>query len=92
MQHILPFMIPIFGIVFGSMVLIARSPIGHAIARRISGERGVPEDVHQHLLEVQSELESLRAEVAETQERLDFAERLLLKGAERTPGRQAAGS
>lgn len=92
MRHIMPFLIPLFGIVFGAMVLIARSPIGQAIGRRISGERGVPDEVHQHLLEVQAEMELLRAELAETQERLDFAERLLLKGAEGAPDSRAPGS
>ena len=80
MIHFMPFMIPIVGIIFGSLVLIARSPIGQAMARRISGEGRMSEDVHQHLTEVQAELEALRGELAETQERLDFAERLLLRG------------
>ncbi len=80
MIHFMPFMIPIVGIIFGSLVLIAKSPIGQAMARRISGEGRMAADVHEHLAEVQAELEALRGEMAETQERLDFAERLLLRG------------
>jgi len=57
----------------GSLFLLAISPVGKAIAERIRG--GIPHPGPDP--EVLAELEALRAEVSEVQERLDFAERLL---------------
>jgi hypothetical protein len=57
----------------GTMVLLAISPVGKAIAERIRG--GIPNPGPDP--EILAELETLRAEVTEVQERLDFAERLL---------------
>jgi hypothetical protein len=54
---------------------ILRGPIGEAIARRIGGT-GRPD-------ERDNEISELRARVAELEERVDFAERVLLKQPER---------
>lgn len=58
-------------------------PIGSAIARRLGG-RPEPEDTHRRIEEigasVTAELEDLRSRLAEAEERLDFAERLLAHG------------
>jgi hypothetical protein len=52
-----------------------------AWARRL--RRGPGDGEHQERLELlEAELSSLRGELSETQERLDFAERLLAQGAE----------
>ena len=70
-------------IVFGGglVVILSKSEIGRAIADRIRGEtRGGPPDPG--LLE---EVDRLRHEVTELQERMDFAERLL--AAKREPDR-----
>jgi hypothetical protein len=58
----------------GTLFLLAVSPVGKAIAERIRhGPRGVGEPDP----EVIAELDRLRQDVTELQERLDFAERLL---------------
>lgn len=71
----------------GTVFLLAISPIGKAIAHRIRGG-GVPPDHLRHLEEqheaLVEEVESLRAEVTEALERLDFTERLM---SQTTPGR-----
>ncbi len=69
------------------LVLIARSQIGAAIAHAIrvnatdADEEGLAL-LGQELGEVKRELETMRLELAETQERLDFTERLLASGRE----------
>jgi hypothetical protein len=59
-------------------------PIGSAIARRLAG-RPDADDTHQRIEEigasVTAEVEELRSRLAEVEERLDFAERLLAHGA-----------
>lgn len=57
----------------GTLFLLAISPVGKAIAERIRGGQSHPGPDP----EVLAELETLRADVTEIQERLDFAERLL---------------
>jgi hypothetical protein len=57
----------------GSLFLLAISPVGKAIAERIRG--GIPQPGPDP--EILAELDALRAEMTEVQERLDFAERLL---------------
>ena len=78
----------------GSIFLLAITPIGRAIADRIRGGRvgagaseamvGRLHDTQQAILD---ELESVRQELGEVQERLDFTERLLARQreAERLP-------
>ena len=72
----------------GAVFLFAISPIGRAIADRIrgrgqvgGGERIVHlQESHEALLD---EVDSLRQEVTDLQERVDFTERLLAKDRER---------
>ncbi len=66
----------------GSAFLLAISPIGRAIADRIrSGIPAAGEESVQRLQETQQamldDLEAVRQELSEVQERLDFTERLL---------------
>jgi hypothetical protein len=56
----------------GAMFLLAISPVGRAIADRI--RRAAPADIE---AELYAEMDGLRADVSDLQERLDFAERLL---------------
>ena len=69
------------------LVFISRSQIGAAIAHAIrvnatdADEEGLAM-LSQELEEVKRDLEGVRHELAETQERLDFAERLLASGRE----------
>lgn len=63
----------------GSFVLAG--PIGKAIARRIEGHRGGADETGD--LEVRAaEADALRHRVAELEERLDFAERVLAQSRE----------
>jgi hypothetical protein len=55
----------------GTIAAIAYSSIGRAIADRIRGGADTPDP---HVLE---ELERMRIEMSEMQERLDFAERMI---------------
>ncbi len=63
----------------GTAFLLSISPIGKAIAERIRSRGAVP----MHDPELLAEVDSLRRDVAELQERVDFAERLLAQGQER---------
>jgi hypothetical protein len=58
-------------------------PIGSAVARRIIGP-DEPDDAHAEIEEIRTrvthEVDDLRNRLAEVQERLDFAERLLAHG------------
>lgn len=67
-------------LIFGGGIVIAVSfsPIGRAFAERIRG-RGAPDADPA----VYDELERMRGELAELQERVDFTERLLAKSRER---------
>lgn len=66
----------------GSIFLLAISPVGKAIADRIRhGTQPLGAGTEPEVL---NELEQLRADVGELQERVDFAERLLAR-------KQAAG-
>jgi hypothetical protein len=73
--------------IMAGLVLISRSQIGAAIAHAIrvnatdADEEGLAL-LGQELGEVKRELEAVRHELAEAQERLDFAERLLATGRE----------
>ncbi|UCG87347.1 MAG: hypothetical protein JSW71_02030 [Gemmatimonadota bacterium] len=79
----------------GALFLLSVSPVGRAIADRIKGPGlGTPSDVVRQLEETQShvldELDAMRQEVADMQERLDFTERLLAR--QRSVGRLEEGS
>jgi hypothetical protein len=68
----------------GTAFLLAISPVGRAIAERIKrGGKGGPDAVTEQLQEAQlallDELDAVRQELTDVQERLDFAERILVK-------------
>ncbi len=71
-------MVPVMGLSIVGLVVLSRSRLGEALARRIAGETGDP-DIEEHILALQEDLAALRGQLQETQERLDFAERLLAK-------------
>ena len=66
-------------------VALLFGPIGSALARRIGG-RPEPGDAHAEIEEMRArvtdEVDDLRNRLAEVEERLDFAERLLAHGAQ----------
>jgi hypothetical protein len=63
----------------GTAFLLAISPIGRAIAERIRAHGAIPMQDPELLAEV----DALRRDVSELQERVDFAERLLAQSQER---------
>jgi hypothetical protein len=68
----------------GAVFLLSISPVGRAIADRIRrGAHGVPHQDLERLREVQAamydEVETLRNEVAELREQVDFTERMLAR-------------
>jgi hypothetical protein len=69
--------IPIWGATLLGLIFLANSPIGKAVARRISGGEFEPPPPVEVPDEVYGELDELRARMLEMEERQDFAERLL---------------
>lgn len=79
-------------IVSAAAVLILRGPLGKAMARRLEGTTGreqLPGAGLAGIAERVAELEQRDVRVAELEERLDFAERMLAqRDAERLPRRR----
>ena len=68
----------------GTAFLISISPVGKAIGDRIRGGRqmlpdGAMEKIQESQMALLDELDAMRQELTDVQERLDFAERLLVK-------------
>ena len=72
--------------VFGGGFWVLR-PVAAAIAKRIAGEHRRPAPDPEERDAMADELQQLRREIAELHERVDFAERLLVK--QREPDRLA---
>ncbi len=73
-------LIPISFFVMVGLVFIARSEIGKAIAHAIRVNAGnADEGLEAEVQELRVGLEDVRHQLAETQERLDFTERLLAR-------------
>jgi len=69
-------------IVSVAVVTVLRGPFGRALAERLAGRgRTAPDD--QETRDLKGEVEELRQQLYEVQERLDFAERLLARQDER---------
>jgi len=75
---VLGLMVPVLALSVVGFFVLARSRIGEALARRIAGERHDPE-FEERILALQEDGALLRGQLQETQERLDFAERLLAR-------------
>jgi hypothetical protein len=72
-------------------VFIMRGPFGRAMAERLSGRaRSGTED--QDVRELKGEVEELRNQLYEVQERLDFAERLLARKDDRVEALSKGGA
>ena len=73
----------------GALFLLAVSPVGRAVAARIASRGSAADPSVRQLIESQhalaDEVDALRDEVTQMQERVDFAERLLARQSER-PG------
>jgi hypothetical protein len=73
--------------IFGT-VSILRGPIGRALALRIQGQRALDDPGARELAELRERVASLeesQAQMADLQERLDFAERILAQQPPRAP-------
>lgn len=66
------------GLFFWGVVQMARSPIGQALARRIQGRHGEPDgELLADMGAMRDQMDYLQQQLTETQDRLDFTERLL---------------
>ena len=81
-QDLAPFLMVALLLVSAAAVLIFRGPLGKAIGRRIEGSQADPAlaarvaELEHRLAEVEQE----RIRMAELEERVDFAERVLARG------------
>ncbi len=80
-------LVPVVMFFFGGLWLFSTTTLGKAVAKRIAGG-APPEDLERRVAELEREADAVRAEMAEAQERLDFAERALaqVKEAKRLAG------
>jgi hypothetical protein len=89
-----PFIVPVVMFIMIGMTVILRGPLGQAIADRI--RHGVPGQGADHQLReeldgLRLEVDDLRGQLSEAQERIDFAERLLARRDEPVPLPPAKG-
>lgn len=69
-------------------VRIFNGPVGQALARRIQGGHGPADgEVMNEVLELRHQVEQLQQRLADTEERVDFSERLLAQRNEPTADR-----
>jgi hypothetical protein len=89
-------LIPIFGMLTGVMIIgagiwgvvrLTQGPIGQALARRIHGHSMADPELAADMQQLREQVETLQRQLAETEERLDFTERLLTRGAAESPER-----
>jgi hypothetical protein len=76
--------IPLIIVGAGGLLLLSRSRLGEAVARRIAGDSRYS-GYQEQLDALQDELVGLRNQFSEMQERVDFAERLLSRADDHTP-------
>ena len=65
-----------------TVIRVAQSQIGQAIARRIHGKGGGDPELREEVLELRVQVTALEHRLGESEERLDFTERLLARGKE----------
>jgi hypothetical protein len=70
-------LVPMTFFISVAAIFISRSEIGKAFAQRIRG--GTDRETRLQLEDLRHEVTGLRQELGETQERLNFAERILAK-------------
>ena len=63
-------------------IFVLRGPFGRALAERLSGRSRGPAEEGE-IQELRADVDALRHQLDEVQERLDFAERLLARQSER---------
>ncbi len=73
----LGFAVPVGIVAFVSAAGVLRGPLGQALARQIEGTRADVGAVEEATAPILAQLEEIRGRMAELEERVDFAERLL---------------
>jgi len=81
LTRMLGLMIPLFAIAIVGVLVLSRTCIGEAIARRFGGDARDPQ-WEAELEALEDEVARLRGQLSETNERLDFTERLLTRAEE----------
>ena len=84
-------LIPFFGMATGvvflvavaiTIVRVAQSQIGQAIARRIHGKGSADPELREEIEQLREQVATLEHRVADGEERLDFTERMLARARE----------
>jgi hypothetical protein len=80
MENVLIFA-AVMGVVVGFIAVVSKTAIGQAVVEQIRGQAagGHDPEAQARLDAMEEELAHLREQLIETQERVDFAERLLAK-------------
>jgi hypothetical protein len=73
-------LIPILFLGFTGLIALSFTRLGRALANRIEGK--IDTDTERRIAALEAANDDLQAALAETQDRLDFAERALIRGAE----------
>jgi hypothetical protein len=80
-----PLILGLVTVVTIGSVLVLRGPLGKALGDRLAGRRGADAGGRElDARQMREELDDVRGQLAELQERMDFAERLLAR--QRQPG------
>lgn len=79
-RYVLFALIPVTGIFFTGLILFSFTRLGKALANRLEGR--LDEATRERLDALEAANDELRLALTEAQERLDFAERALLRGTE----------
>lgn len=83
-RHALVLFIPIIVMGFTGLIAFSFTPLGRALARRLGGRAASPE-IEERMTQLETDLEAVRHELAESHERIDFAERALAQVREQRP-------
>ena len=75
-RHALAILIPVIALGFTGLITFTFTPLGRALARRLGGQAANPE-MEERVSQLESDLEAVRHELAESHERIDFTERAL---------------
>jgi len=75
-RHALAILIPVLALGFTGLITFSFTPLGRALAKRLGGQAGNPE-LDERVAQLESDLEAVRHELAESHERIDFTERAL---------------
>ncbi len=73
-------LIPVIGISFTGLILFSFTRLGKALANRLEGR--LDDTTRDRLAALEAANDELRLALTETQERLDFAERALIRAAD----------